>query len=91
MTADERIIALVKPEYLDMVPSFCRQHATERVCYLVARDFPDLYEAFSAEAEPDAENLHRMTGIANDVFMERLDRRRTLGDLGYGARSEGRI
>ena len=81
MTADERIITLVKPEYLDMVPSFCRQHATERICYLIARDFPELYEAFSAETEPDAENVHRMASIANNVFMERLDKRRMLGDL----------
>lgn len=81
MTADERIIALVKPEYLDMIPSFCRQHAEERVCYLIARDFPDMYAAFSDGTEPDAEAVSRMRSIANDVFMERLNKRQKLEEL----------
>ena len=45
MTTDERIIALVKPEYMEMVPSFVRQHATERVCSLIGRDYPDEYKS----------------------------------------------
>ena len=81
MTTDERIIALVKPEYMGMVPSFVRQHATERVCSLIERDYPDEYKEFSAEEAPNPEVMRRMKTIVNDVFMERMDKHRKLEKL----------
>lgn len=46
MTANEKIIALVKPEYLKKIPAIFRKHATEGTCKLIAREHPDLYSAF---------------------------------------------
>lgn len=74
MTADERIIALVKPEYLERIPSFVRKHATERSCALIAKEFPEAYERFSDEKEPDEEAKRQMSLIVNDIFMERLEK-----------------
>ena len=81
MTADERIIALVQPEYMEMVPSFVRQHAAERVCSLIERDYPNEYKEFSAEETPNSEAMRRMKSIINDVFMERMDKHRKLEKL----------
>ena len=46
MNANEKIIALVKPEYLNKIPKMFRKHATENTCKLIAREHPDLYKAF---------------------------------------------
>lgn len=40
MTANEKIIALVKPEYLKKIPAIFRKHATEGTCKLIAREHP---------------------------------------------------
>lgn len=74
MTANERIIELVNREYLDRIPSFVRKHATERSCKLIEREFPDIYEMFSRENEPDDEAKRQMSLIVNDIFAERLAR-----------------
>lgn len=37
MSADEKILSLVKPEYLDKIPKLFRKHATEATCGLIAR------------------------------------------------------
>jgi len=78
MTADERIIALVKPEYMEQIPSFVRKHATERTCELIAREFPEIYEIFSKEEEPEDEAKKQMSLIVNDIFTERLNKHHLL-------------
>ncbi len=43
MNANEKIIALVKPEYLNKIPKMFRKHATEGTCKLIAKEHPNLY------------------------------------------------
>ena len=81
MTANERIIALVRPEYMEMVPSFVRQHAVERVCSLIERSVPNEYREFSAEEDPPPEAMLKMKSIVNHIFMERMDKHRELERL----------
>ena len=52
MTANEKIIALVKPEYLEKIPKMFRKHATEGTCNFIAREHSALYAAF--EGDPSA-------------------------------------
>lgn len=72
MTANEKIIALVKPEYLERIPRLVRGHATKATCKLIAREFPEAY----AEAEKDGplndEAKEALTLIVNDIFEERM-------------------
>lgn len=72
MTANEKILALVKPEYLEKIPAMFRKHATEATCGLIAREYPVLYEAF--EGEPSAEETEQMTKVVNGVFEERMEK-----------------
>lgn len=70
MTADEKIIALVKPEYMKKIPGIFRKHATEGTCGLIARENPDLYAAF--EGEPTEAQKEEMKGLVNGIFEERM-------------------
>lgn len=51
MTTNEKIIALVKPEYLKKIPKIFRKHATDNTCKLIAREHSELYKAFE-DGEP---------------------------------------
>lgn len=53
MNANEKIIALVKPEYLNKIPKIFRKHATENTFKLIAKEHPDLYKAFEEEASAE--------------------------------------
>lgn len=70
MTANEKIIALVKPEYLEKIPKMFRKHAMEGTCNLIAREHPDLYAAF--EGEPSAADKEEMAKLVNGTFEERM-------------------
>ncbi|ADX70163.1 Conserved protein [Lactobacillus helveticus H10] len=70
MTANEKIIALVKPEYLKKIPAIFRKHATNNTCKLIAREHPDLYAAF--EKDPSDEQKQEMTKLVNGIFEERM-------------------
>ena len=37
MTTNEKIITLVKPEYLKKIPAIFRKHATNNTCKLIAK------------------------------------------------------
>lgn len=76
MTTNEKIIALVKPEYLKKIPAIFRKHATEGTCKLIAREHGDLYKAF--EGEPTAEQKQEMTDIVNGIFEERMKKHKML-------------
>ena len=52
---NEKIIALVKEEYLNKIPKIFRKHAVEGTCKLIAREHPDLYKAFE-DGEPQKKN-----------------------------------
>lgn len=71
---DERIIELINPTYLERVPSFVRKHATACSCKMIARDYPELYEAFSGEQPPGEEEKKMMSGIINDIFEKRMNK-----------------
>ena len=70
MTTNEKIIILVKPEYLKKIPAIFRKHATNNTCKLIAKEYPDLYAAF--EKEPSDEQKQKMTKLVNGIFEERM-------------------
>ena len=81
MTANEKIIALIKPEYLSKIPKIFRKHATENTCKLIAREHPDLYKAFEEETsaeETSAEEKEEMKKIVNGIFEERMKKHKML-------------
>ncbi len=42
-TVDEKILALVNPDYIKRIPFFVRGHATSKSCEYIAREYPELY------------------------------------------------
>lgn len=72
MTAHEKIIALVKPEYMERIPRLVRGHATKSTCKLIAREFPEAYAEAEKEGELSAEAKEALTKIVNDIFEERM-------------------
>lgn len=70
--ANERILSLVKPDYMKRIPFFIKKHATTKTCELIAREFPDIYEVFSKQEEPDEDAKNQMSMIVNDIFKERM-------------------
>ena len=80
MTADERIIALADPDSIAQIPSFLRKHAIECSCRLIARDHPDIYEAFSGDGEPDDEAKLQMQTIINDIITDRIKNHKSRGE-----------
>ena len=69
-TADEKILALVNPEYIKRIPFFVRGHATGKSCEYIAREYPELYTAF--EDEPSAQHVEEMSKIINELFEQRM-------------------
>ena len=67
MTSNEKIIALIKPEYLNKMPKIFRKHATENTCKLIAREHPDLYK-----------EKEKMKKIVNGIFEERMKKHKML-------------
>lgn len=68
---NERILALVEPEYLKRIPIFVRKHATQSTCKLIEQSFPTVYAEFQKETvSVEAEN--QMKQIVNDIFEERI-------------------
>ncbi|MEE8717156.1 MAG: hypothetical protein SOI26_09430 [Coriobacteriales bacterium] len=72
MTANERIAELVNPEYTKRIPSFVRGHAAKATCGVIERDFPEIYEVFNREEEPDADAKSQMSLIVNDIYREHM-------------------
>lgn len=68
--ADEKILALVNPEYMKRIPFFVRGHATSKSCELIAREYPELYTSF--EDEPSAQQVEEMAKIINELFEQRM-------------------
>ena len=69
-TADEKILALVNPEYIKRIPFFVRGHATGKSCEYIAQKHPELYATF--EGEPSAQQVEEMTKIINELFEQRM-------------------
>ena len=69
-TADEKILALVNPEYIKRIPFFVRGHATGKSCEYIAREYPELYTAF--EDEPSTQQVEEMSKIINELFEQRM-------------------
>ena len=78
MNADDRIIRLIRPEYLEQTPSFLRRHAVENTCRMVARNHPEQYAVFSDAAEPDDAAKSQMSALVNSIYLDRLSRRRPM-------------
>lgn len=72
MSANEKILSLVKPEYMKKIPVIFRKHATENTCKLIAEKYPDLYVAFVGE--PTAEQTEEMTKLVNGIFEQRMEK-----------------
>lgn len=68
--ADEKILALVNPEYMKRIPFFVRGHATSKSCELIAREYPELYTSF--EDEPSAQQVEEIAKIINELFEQRM-------------------
>ncbi|MGN1023810.1 MAG: hypothetical protein ACI4OJ_09945 [Lachnospiraceae bacterium] len=75
--ADEKILALVKPEYLEKIPAFVRGHATGNTCRLIEREHPELYAQFE-EAAPSEAAKDQMAKVINDIFAERMKKHHML-------------
>lgn len=75
MNVENRIASLASPEIADRIPSFTRKHAIACSCRLIARDYPELYQAFAGEEEPDDEIKGRMARILDDILVQRSARR----------------
>lgn len=75
-SADEKIMALVKPEYMNNIPKIFRKHAMEGTCGLIAREHSDLYAAF--EGEPTDAQKAEMTGLVNSIFEQRMEKHHML-------------
>ena len=69
-TADEKILALVNPDYIKRIPFFVRGHATSKSCELISREYPELFAAF--EDEPSAQQVEEMSKIINELFEQRM-------------------
>ena len=50
-TADEKILALVNPEYIKRIPFFVRGHATSKSCEYIAQKHPELYAGDGIHAQ----------------------------------------
>lgn len=72
MNADEKIIALVKPEYMERIPRLVRGHATKAACKLIAREFPEAYAEAQKEGDLSPESKESLSLIVNDIFKERM-------------------
>lgn len=69
-TANEKILALVNPEYMKRIPFFVRGHATSKSCEYLAQKYPELYATF--EGEPSAQQVEEMSKIINELFEQRM-------------------
>lgn len=77
MSANDKIIALIKAEYLDKIPEKVRKHATEGTCALIAREHPDLYKAFE-DGEPSDSQKQEMSDLVNSIFEQRMKKHNML-------------
>ena len=77
MTANEKIITLVKPEYLKKITKIFRKHATDNTCKLIAKEHSDLYKAFE-NGEPTKIQKQEMTDLINSIFEERMKKHKML-------------
>lgn len=68
--ADEKILALVNPEYMKRIPFFVRGHATSKSCEYISQKYPELYATF--EDEPSAQQIEEMAKIINELFEQRM-------------------
>jgi len=75
MTAEERIVDLVKPSVMDCIPSFIKRHVIKKNCQWIAREYPALYAVFSGENEPDEREKAEMAEIANSIFETQIRER----------------
>ena len=69
-TADEKILALVNPDYIKRIPFFVRGHATGKSCEYIAQKHSELYATF--EGEPSAQQVEEMSKIINELFEQRM-------------------
>ncbi|MBF7093811.1 hypothetical protein IYQ92_00665 [Streptococcus sp. HF-1907] len=72
MAANDKIMALVKPEYLERVPRLFRGHAKSGTCKLIAREYPELYAKAEAEGDLPTDVANELSKIVNGIFEERM-------------------
>jgi len=72
MTADEKILALVKPEYMKRIPRFVRGHATKATLKKIANEHPDLYAKAQEAGELPEAIASQLSRIINGIFEEKM-------------------
>lgn len=82
MNAKERILALVKDEYMQHIPAFVRKHATERTVEKIEKEHPELYAAFTQSEEPSPAIQQEMATLINGIFQERMEKHHLFGKKG---------
>ncbi|WP_019776759.1 hypothetical protein [Streptococcus sobrinus] len=68
MTADEKILALIKPEYLERVPRMFRGHATKTTVKKRLLKSIDLYAKSEVAGDLPDEATQELSIIINGIF-----------------------
>lgn len=72
MTADEKILALVKPEYMERIPKMFRGHATKATVKKIAQEHPDLYAKTEEAGELPDDLAQELSSIINGIFEAKM-------------------
>ena len=70
--ANEKILALVKPGYLERIPEQARDHATSATCQLIQREHPEAYVLAEGAAPLTEEAATTLSHLVNQIFEERM-------------------
>lgn len=76
--ANKRILALVKPEYMNKIPFFVRKHAIGETCKLIASEHGELYRLALNEETFTSEVKEQMRQVINGIFEERMKKHKML-------------
>lgn len=72
MTADEKILALVKLGYMDRIPKMFRDHATKATLKKIAQEYPDLYARAQEDGDLPEDLAQELSGIINGIFEAKM-------------------
>lgn len=71
-SVNDRILALVKPEFFDRIPDSALEHAKTASCSYIEKEYPDLYQVAS-KAEPLPDEIEKeLTLVINQLFEQRM-------------------
>ena len=73
-TADEKILALVNPEYIKRIPFFVRKHAITRTVKRISLEYPELYAVAKQEGQLPEKEAQELRQILTDIFQEKMNK-----------------